>query len=259
MPPSFNNPPTISSISRLRSTSGADSDPGNNPGSPTNDDAPPPPRAFFPSNSSPSSVPLSHPNNSPLPDPLSHYLQLCSYYSTRPNPGIMTCLRYSLSAIRPTPPFHDRDTLPLADTFFVFANTGTVANLLDHVTRLDFTLAARSAMPLAPSVRGLRSHGAVTIANMVAHSKTLRAVKLDRNKIGSYGAAALAKALGTNRSVEALGLRGCAIGEGGARAFADDAFGAPNRLASVDLSLNMIGFEGVTRMAQALQEREEKG
>ena len=58
----------------------------------------------------------------------------CASYSVKPNSGIMTALRYDLEYIRPTPPFHDRDILPLADVLIINQNSD-----LRHVTRLDFT------------------------------------------------------------------------------------------------------------------------
>ena len=203
--------------------------------------------------------PRQHPNSNPAPDVLSHYLRLCDYYSTRPNAGIITAFRFALTTIRPTPPFHDRDVIALADVFFTF-NNGTEGNLLDHVEKLDFTLSAKQGInPLNPGVRGLRSHGAVSVANIIAHSSTLLEVRLDKNKIGSYGAAAISAALLTNKSVRRIEMRKCAIGEKGAIAFARDGLGAKNGLEFLDLSLNKIGHVGVVEMGETLKRRDEGG
>jgi len=124
--------PHPTAISRLRTASTASN---------ASDDAFPLPGV------APGVAPLttSHPNSNPQSDPLSHYVTLCSYYTTRPNPGILTALRFALTTIRPTPPFHDRDALPLADVFFCFAShgEGEEEDLMGHVTGLDFTLSAK--------------------------------------------------------------------------------------------------------------------
>jgi len=115
-------------------------------------------------------------------------------------------------------------------------------------TPLTHPLPQFGALAVLPGVRGLRSHGAVAVANMIAHSSTIVEVRLDRNKIGSFGAEALAAAFKTNQSVQRLLMRRCAIGERGAVAFANHALANDNSLAFVDLSLNMIGHEGVVAM-----------
>jgi hemolysin III len=162
--------------------------------------------------------------------------------------------------------------LPLADIFFTFGNAGHDSNnasssssssssssLLDHVQCLDFNLAPMGGMPLIPRIRGLRSHGAVSVANIIAHSNSLTEVRLNRNKIGSYGAAAIASSFQQNTSVRKLEMRSCAIGEKGAFAFSRDALVTPNALEFLDLSINNIGHAGVVSLAEALKLREDNG
>ena len=141
---------------------------------------------------------------------------------------------------------------------------------LRHVTRLDFTVAGREGKDRGyyggggSNRRGVRSHGAHALSEVLAVSRHVAEVRLDRNRIGPYGAAAVFAAVGENPHgrLRTLRMRGCRIGERGARAFVEEVRRAGARgggggfaLREVDLSANRIGCGGCYAIEDALKER----
>lgn len=96
--------------------------------------------------------------------------------------------------------------------------------------------------------------GAMAIAAMLHHNKTLRTVFLGCNDIGPKGAAALADSLKENKTVEALWLKRNSIGPEGAKSLARVLAGDNDALLLLDLVFNKIGPEGGQHLARLLED-----
>ena len=168
-------------------------------------------------------------------------------------------LKFHLKSCRPTPPFHDRDMLALYDLFLLPG--------MNFVDRIDLTLASRGGSQARDvirgyPVRGIRSYGAVALANMMTENE-FREVNISGNYLGGYGAEAIAEAVKTiglreTASLSVLKLRGCKIGARGAQAFAVKVAPFFSGDLNLDLSNNNMGNSGVSMLANALQERDKR-
>jgi hemolysin III len=184
---------------------------------------------------------------------IQEYLRACQLYSTQPNSGVLTTIRYHLPALRVSGPFHDADMLALAELLLRYIN-----GPLSYVRRLDFARASKEGRA-ANGKFGFRSHGALALAKVLSMAHYVQEVRMQRHKIGPYGASALFLAANQNASLRSLVLRRCQIGERGAIAFAEII--CPSKecgLQFVDLSANTIGFRGCLVIEQALANRGEE-
>lgn len=180
---------------------------------------------------------------------MQEYVHACQLYSTTPNPGVMATLRLSLPAMRVAGPFHDVDMLALGEIMARHQNAH-----LSYVARLDFSRASKEGRQF--NYYGFRSHGAICLAKLLAHSKHIVEVRVQRHRIGPYGASALFLAASQNPVLRKLSLRRCRIGEKGSLAFAEIV--CPSQecgLQDIDLSANRIGFRGCMIIEDALKKR----
>lgn len=148
------------------------------------------------------------------------YLDAVEKLKTRPNAGVITFLKFGLRVVRPTPPFHDRDMIALRDCL-----VGSPC----WVETIDLSLAAKGASHASDLirgyfVRGIRSYGAVALADVIRRCPTLVDIRLAGNYIGGYGGEVIAEALGEvlnkNLLLRKVDLRGCKISVRGGNAFA---------------------------------------
>ncbi|GMI20055.1 hypothetical protein TrCOL_g10175 [Triparma columacea] len=188
--------------------------------------------------------------------PLQHYLDVCRFYGTRPNPGVLSCFRFTLMYLRPTPPFHDRDMLALSETINSFKNT-----TLNFIKRLDLSHCSRAGRLPTLNVKGVRSSGGVAVGKCLQDWRNLEELRLDWNKVGKVGATEIARGLCGALNVTSVSMRGCYIGAVGAEAFGELVVGCKenDKLADINLSVNAIGHQGITRLAQNLADRKERG
>jgi hemolysin III len=180
------------------------------------------------------------------------YYAACTLYNCKPNPGVLTALRFGLPALRVSGAFFDSEMLALAEILLEFSNTH-----LSHVKRLDFTRASKEGK--AHGQKGFQSHGAYALSRVLLQSKHITEVFVQRHKIGPYGAAAIFRSCEYNPTVKVLALRRCMIGEPGALAFASCIMSPSCGLLEVDLSNCRMGYSGTKRICDALVEREHSG
>lgn len=175
------------------------------------------------------------------------------YGCTQVNSGVLTTLRFGLPTMRVAGFFHDADMLALSEVLFRHCN-----GALRHITRLDFSIAARFGK--LHGRKGFGSHGAFTLSRVLYISKYIEEVFMQRNRIGPYGASAIFAACAKNPTIKVVEMRGCGIGEKGALAFVEH-IGKSDHcgLKDVDLSVNKIGFRGSIMMEEMLMEKERRG
>lgn len=185
------------------------------------------------------------------------YTAACAIYgcSNRLNPGVLTCIRYSLPTLRVSGSFFDADMLALVEILLKHCN-----GALKFIKRLDFSVAGIEGRSMHGSgggnnKKGFKSHGAYALSRVLAVSEFVSQVNVSNNRIGPYGATALFEVLGENDTVESLQMKGCRIGEKGALAFVEHICvdGKQSALKEVDLSLNRIGFHGCYAIERALK------
>eukprot|EP00520_Triparma_pacifica_P003923 CAMPEP_0118634992 /NCGR_PEP_ID=MMETSP0785-20121206/1841_1 /TAXON_ID=91992 /ORGANISM="Bolidomonas pacifica, Strain CCMP 1866" /LENGTH=494 /DNA_ID=CAMNT_0006526001 /DNA_START=189 /DNA_END=1673 /DNA_ORIENTATION=- len=188
--------------------------------------------------------------------PLQHYLDVCRFYGTRPNPGVLSTFRFTLAYLRPTPPFHDRDMISLAETINSYKNTS-----LSFIKRLDLSHCSRFGRLPTLNVKGIRSSGGVAVGKCLEGWKNLEELRIDWNKVGKVGSTEIARGLRSASNVSRVSMRGCYMGAVGAEAFGELVVGCNdnNKLEDIDLSVNAIGHIGITRLAKCLAERKERG
>ena len=193
---------------------------------------------------------------------IQEYTQACAIYgcSNRLNPGVLTCIRYSLPTLRVSGSFFDADMLALVEILLKHCN-GT----LKFINRLDFSVAGKEGRNIHGSgggnnKMGFKSHGAHALSRALAVSKYINEVYLPNNRIGPYGASAIFEVLRENETVKSLMMKGCRIGEKGAMAFVNKICrdGSRSVLEEVDFSNNRIGFHGCCEIEKALQENSAK-
>lgn len=180
---------------------------------------------------------------------LQDYLHACQLYSTPPNSGVLTTIRFALPALRVAGPFHDADMLALGEVLARHLN-----GPLSYVRRLDFSRASSEGKSYGR--RGFRSHGALCLAKILTVSQHVEEVRLQRHRIGPYGAAVLFMAAIKNPVLKSISLRRCRLGERGGLAFAEIVCPSIEcGLREVDLSANRIGFRGCLAIEQAMLKR----
>ena len=175
------------------------------------------------------------------------------YGSSQANSGVLTTIRFSLPTLRVSAHFHDADMLALSDFLLKHCN-----GALSNVTRLDFSVAPRSGK--LHGMKGIQSHGAIALSRVLATSRHIKEVYLQRNRIGPYGAEAIFLAVARNPFIKTLVMRRCCVGERGGVAFAEIIGSSyTSGLKEVDLSVNQIGFKGVLAIEEMLVERQRQG
>jgi len=201
---------------------------------------------------------------------LHEYTTACTIFGchNRINAGVLTTFRYQLPTLRVSGDFFDADMLALSEILLSHCN-----GALKFITRLDFTLAAKSSSSGGGSgngKRGFRSHGAYSLAKVLGMSEYIEEVYLMGNHIGPFGANAIFSSVGKNERtvLKVLLMRGCRIGERGALSFVSDLLEANNDdsnegnnnkkkkeivLEEVDFSANRIGFRGCYEIERALK------
>ncbi|EJK66017.1 hypothetical protein THAOC_13081 [Thalassiosira oceanica] len=206
----------------------------------------------------------------PIEQILQEYRTACQIYgcSSRINPGVLTALRFGLPTLRVSGNFFDADCLALTEVLLHHCN-----GALRHITRLDFSVAAREGKSLhsggggGTNKRGIRSHGAYALSRLLTISHNIEEIYFTGNRIGPYGASRLNDranpssifhAAASNPSVKTLLMRGCRIGERGALIFVREILdeGSRSGLTEVDLSTNRIGFRGCFEIEEALKRRD---
>ena len=150
--------------------------------------------------------------------------------------GVLVALRFGRKKLRTESSFGDKGMLPLADVL--------LSEELGQLRVLDFSHAQ------------LSSHGAIAIAEILNGDLPVQELHLQHNKIGAHGARALALALVGHTTLKRANLRGCLIGEKGAailcRRFLRN---RTSSLESLDLSLNVMGYQGMVTIGQAIEQR----
>ena len=188
---------------------------------------------------------------------IQEYTHACAIYGchNRLNPGVLTCIRYSLPTLRVSGSFFDADMLALVEVLLKHCN-----GALKFITRLDFSIAGNEGKSPHGSgggnnKPGFRSHGAYALSRVLAVSNFISEVYLPNNRIGPYGASAIFEVLRNNKTVQTLLMKGCRIGEKGALVFSEQicAKGSESALKEVDLSVNRIGFHGCYEIEKALK------
>lgn len=197
----------------------------------------------------------------PIEQILQEYRTACQIYgcSSRINPGVLTALRFGLPTLRVSGNFFDADCLALTEVLLHHCN-----GALRHITRLDFSVAAREGKSLhsggggGTNKRGIRSHGAYALSRLLTISHNIEEIYFTGNRIGPYGASSIFHAAASNPSVKTLLMRGCRIGERGALIFVREILdeGSRSGLTEVDLSTNRIGFRGCFEIEEALKRRD---
>ena len=196
---------------------------------------------------------LDHPNHE-VASLLQEFTSMTQAYgSSQANSGVLTTIRFSLPTLRVSAHFHDVDMLALSDFLLKHAN-----GALSHITRLDFSVAPRSGKLYG--MKGIQSHGAIALSRVLASSKHIKEVYLQRNRIGPYGSEAIFLAVARNPFIKTLIMRRCCVGERGALAFAQ-IIGSSYMcgLQEVDLSVNKMGFKGILAIEEMLVEKERQG
>lgn len=196
---------------------------------------------------------LNNPNHE-IAALLQEFMSMTQVYgSLQANSGILTTIRFSLPTLRVSAHFHDVDMLALSDFLLKHCN-----GALSHITRLDFSVAPRSGKLYG--MKGIQSHGAIALSRVLASSKHIKEVYLQRNRIGPYGAEAIFLAVARNPFIKTLIMRRCCVGERGAVAFAQ-IIGSSYicGLQEVDLSVNKMGFKGVLAIEEMLVEKQRQG
>jgi hypothetical protein len=94
--------------------------------------------------------------------------------------------------------------------------------------------------------------GAEAIATALARTTTLKALKLNGNRIGDIGGAAIGDSLRTNTSLTSLYLQENAVGDVGAVAIAT-ALAGSKCLSLINLNMNVVGDVGVAALGDALE------
>ena len=188
---------------------------------------------------------------------IQEYTNACAIYGcqNRLNPGVLTCIRYSLPTLRVSGSFFDADMLALVEVLLKHCN-----GALKFITRLDFSIAGNEGKSIHGSgggnnKTGFRSHGAYALSRVLAVSNFITEVYLPNNRIGPYGASAIFEVLRDNKTVKTLLMKGCRIGERGALVFAEQICGkgSASALKEVDLSVNRIGFHGCYEIEKSLK------
>jgi hypothetical protein len=130
-----------------------------------------------------------------------------------------------------------------------------VASVLDnfpHLTSLRLKFGSPSlGMDYDPALMGLQLSGALSVARIVAGSRSLLTVSLRENLVGDEAAHVLTRGLLGNGTLLTLDLSHNRIGDAGARRLAR-ALAAHPTLAHVDLSHNSIGEAGARALAEAV-------
>lgn len=188
---------------------------------------------------------------------LHEYAAACRLYgcADRINAGVLTTFRFCLPSLRVSGSFFDADMLALAEVLLRHINGS-----LSYIRRLDFSLAAVDGAK-RNGKRGIRSHGAFTLSQVLRVSRHVEEVFLPGNRIGPYGASAIFVAVAGNPTLQTLLMRGCRIGERGAWAFAAHVLSSPDSATSlreVDLSANLIGFHGCLAVEKAMKRKTDR-
>ena len=95
--------------------------------------------------------------------------------------------------------------------------------------------------------------GAAILAEALVGNPSLRTLKLGCNQIGANGAEAFARLLASGgcRTLVELELNNNVVGDDGAIAFADAIAAQPGCVRKLDLRMNGIGDDGLTKLARA--------
>ncbi|GMH73211.1 hypothetical protein TrLO_g13728 [Triparma laevis f. longispina] len=179
------------------------------------------------------------------------YYAECQKVGSKPNPGVITTMKYGNAFLRPSNPFGDRDCIAMVEYL------KTQPELLTSITRIDLTQSTLTKLP-GVYIRGIRSQGAVALGTVLRKMTNVETLKLDGNKIGPYGLRPLLNNLPP--SLTSLSLRQCSIREPGAQLISELVVkDLESKIDDLDLSLNGMGHFGIGLLAASLRERQLKG
>ncbi|GMH64633.1 hypothetical protein TrST_g10096 [Triparma strigata] len=182
---------------------------------------------------------------------ITSYEAECSKVGSKPNPGVITTMKYGNPFLRPSNPFTDRDCIAMVEYL------KTQPTILTSITRIDLTQSTKRKIP-GVHVRGIRSQGAVALSAIIGQMKNVRTLKLDGNKIGPYGLRPLLPNLPS--SLKTLSLRQCSIQQPGAQLISEKVVkDLGSKIEDIDLSLNGMGHWGISVLAESLRDRQLKG
>ncbi|KAH3732162.1 monocyte to macrophage differentiation protein [Pelomyxa schiedti] len=178
-----------------------------------------------------------------------YYLHLCQQYSVKPDAAIISALRVGGNTLKPSRNFSDEDMLPLAELLLWdppkeeedSESTGDVG-----------TLPSAQFTTLLLGGCHLYCGGAITLGRILRANTSLEFIDISRNNIAGLGCEHIANALEHNSTVTHLDLHSNSIGLQGARAMAHAIQGTHHSLLFLDLSANLITYNGVVVLRSAV-------